>query len=108
MGLSQHPPRTTARLYCCLQPCGMIPPPSAKKYKSDRNLILPRKKADTGRFNHTLLFQSCPAPAEDQSESRCELGWTLLSFSPLDVQHLIHMLLLFFGWKWYLLAERNL
>lgn len=72
------------------------------------NLIFQRKKPDTGRFNHTLLFQSRPAPAEDQSESRCKLGWTLLNFSPLAVQHQIHTLLLLLGWKWYLLTERNL
>jgi len=43
------------------------------KYRSDTSLILQRKKSDIGRFNHTLLFQSCPDSAEDQSESRCEL-----------------------------------
>lgn len=72
------------------------------------NLILQRKKTDPGRLNHILLFQSCLVPAEDQSESKCELGWTLLSFSPLDVQYPIHTLLLFLGRKWYLLTERNL
>lgn len=70
------------------------------------NLISQGKKPDTGRFNPTVLSQSCPAPIENQSESRCELGQALLSFSPLDVQHLIHMLL-FLGWKQYLLAEIN-
>lgn len=72
-----------------------IPLPSARKYRSDVNLILQWKKPVTGRFNHALLFQSCPALLQDHRESRCEPCWTLLSFSPCDVQHLIHMLLLF-------------
>lgn len=35
--------------------------PFVKKHRGDINLILQWKKQDTGRFNHTLLFQSCPA-----------------------------------------------
>lgn len=55
---------------------------SAKKYRNDINLILQWKKQVTGRFNHTLLFQRCPALSQDHRESRCELCWTQLSFSP--------------------------
>lgn len=96
--LSQHPPRTTARMCPCLQPCGgRILPPPASRQRSNTDRILQRKKPETERFNHTLLFLGCPVPAEDQNESRFRLGWVLQSFSPLAAQQLIHMLMLFLG-----------